>query len=79
MRSDGVPEVEYDEYLNVLASKLRRGSGRADIAHYLTVTPISATDVTVPPAWAEKCERTAQELLAWYQESSAPRNLPEAS
>jgi hypothetical protein len=65
------PDDEYDSYARVLGSKLKRNNGRADIADYLTTA--LARDRLVTPDWAERCNRTAQELLDWYEQSNAPR------
>ncbi len=69
---DDWPEDEYDGHANVLASKLKRGNGREDIAEYLTKT-LTEEDAAVTPAWADQCRQTAQDLLDWYRGSNAPR------
>ncbi|MGH2917843.1 MAG: hypothetical protein ACRDLS_04475 [Solirubrobacteraceae bacterium] len=65
------PEDEYDSYANVLASKLRRGNTRHDIADYLTTC--LSEDGIITPRWRQRCEDAAQALLDWYEQSDAPR------
>jgi hypothetical protein len=65
------PDDEYDAYVKVLGSKLKRGNSKHDIAHYLAST--LTDEASVPADWNARCERTAQDLLDWYGRSSAPR------
>lgn len=70
LRAHGVPEDEYDNYANVLASKLKRGNSHAGIARYLTTT--RPEDRPITAAWIGRCEQPAQDLLDWYAKSGAP-------
>lgn len=67
-----VPDDEYDAYLDVLASKLKRGMSRADVVSYLTQT-LSEDDSPSASMWGEKCERAADVFIDWYRRSNAPR------
>jgi hypothetical protein len=71
LRPHDAPEDEYDSYANILASKLKRGTSREDIADYLTTA--LAEEGVITPAWVARCNQTAQDLLDWYGQSSAPR------
>lgn len=66
------PDDEYDSYANVLASKLKRGSGRHDIATYLTTALADPSDL-ITPTWRTKREAAANALIDWYEKSNAPR------
>jgi hypothetical protein len=65
------PDDEYDGYARVLAGKLQRGDDRGEIADYLARA--LDEDRVITPAWTERCNRTAQALLDWYEQANAPR------
>ena len=66
------PEDEYDSYANVLASKLKRGNPRSDLASYLTMS-LHDGDAVVTPKWVARCAAAADALIEWYRRSNAPR------
>ena len=72
VRDEDWPEDEYDSYANVLASKLKRGSDRADIIGYLT-TSLVDKDTLITPAWITRCEAAGDALIEWYAQSNVPR------
>lgn len=63
------PRDEYDSYAGVLASKLRRGNSRADIAIYLAT---KLTESAPSEAELGSGGTTADVLIAWYAASDAP-------